>query len=739
MRTRKWLPALVALVVTGVIPVVASRSAAASTPRSSAFGSDWSTYHGNSLSTGVDPAGTDLTPLSAAWSSPALDGQLYGEPLLVAGRVVVATESDTVYALSARTGQVVWQQHVGTPVPDADVVCGDIGPTVGITGTPVIDTARDEIFAVANELVRGVAAHYLVGLDLFTGRVELDEVVDPPGSVSGAQLQRTALVLADGQVVMGIGSNAGDCGGPYHGYVVAVPEGGGPPRDFEVDTGTGQLFGSVWMGGAAPLVDPQGNIWVTSGNGWATSDGQPYDRSDSVLELSPKMTLEQYFAPTRWAQDNAADADLGTTAPAFVGNLVFQVGKDRVAYLMDRDHLGGIGGDIASMPLCGSGTGVDYAASPFGGDAVDGSTVYVPCRDGVTAVAVQATPNPSMRVLWTTPTGSSGGAVVAGGLVWTISQTGTLYGLDPATGAAEVSEPIGGVSNHFPTPAVADGLLLVPGSVHVLAFKGPAGLPPAPQASPAATAYWTAYAGGAMVAAGGAGAYGSLAGNTLPAPIVGAASTPDGHGYWLAGADGSVYPFGDALSFGSMAGRHLNAPVVGIAPTFDGQGYWLVASDGGVFAFGDARFLGSTGGQHLNAPVVALEASPGSRGYRLVASDGGVFTFGEARFLGSMGGSRLNAPVTAAAATPDGEGYWLLGADGGVFTFGDARFDGSAASGDGLGGRRAVSIGATLDGGGYWIAGAGGNVVGFGDAEVSPSAGEPPADTATAVGVVAAG
>jgi polyvinyl alcohol dehydrogenase (cytochrome) len=696
MRTRTWLPALVALVVAGAIPVTASRGTAAATPRSSGFGSDWSTYHGNSLSTGVDPAGTDLTPLSAAWTSPLLDGQLYGEPLLVAGRVVVATESDTVYALSARTGQVVWQQHVGSPVPDADVVCGDIGPTVGITGTPVIDTARDEVYAVADELDHGVAVHHLVGLDLFTGRIELDEVVDPPGSASGAQLQRTAAVLADGQVVVGMASNAGDCGLPYHGYVVAVPEGGGPPRDFEVDTGAGRLFGGVWMGGAAPLVDPQGNIWVATGNGVATGDNEPYDRSESVLELSPALALEQYFAPSVWAQDNAADADLGTTAPAFVGNLVFQVGKDRVAYLMDRDHLGGIGGDVASMQLCGTGTGVDYSVSPFGGDAVDGSTVYVPCRDGLTAVAVETAPKPAMQKLWTTPTGSSGGAVIAGGLVWTISQTGTLYGLDPTTGAAEVSESIGGVSNHFPTPAVADGLLLVPGSVRVLAFKGPEGLPPAPQATPAATAYWTVYAGGAVAAAGGAGAYGALTGKTLPAPIVAAASTPDGHGYWLAGTDGSVYAFGDARSFGSMAGRHLNAPVVGFAPTFDGQGYWLMAADGGVFAFGDARYLGS------------------------------------------MGGHSLNAPVVAAAATPDGDGYWLLGADGGVFTFGDAHFDGSAASGDGLGGQRAVSIGASLDGGGYWIAGAGGKVVGFGDAEVSPSAGEP-GEAATAVGVIAAG
>ena len=46
-----------------------------------------------------------------------LDGQVFGEPLEATGRVYVATENDTVYALAANTGAVVWSSHVGTPVP----------------------------------------------------------------------------------------------------------------------------------------------------------------------------------------------------------------------------------------------------------------------------------------------------------------------------------------------------------------------------------------------------------------------------------------------------------------------------------------------------------------------------------------------------------------------------------------------------------------------------------------------
>ena len=71
-------------------------------------------------------------------------GKIYGEPLVSSGRVYVATENDTVYALSSATGAVVWSTHVGAPVPSESLPCGDISPTVGITGTPVIDQSRGE-------------------------------------------------------------------------------------------------------------------------------------------------------------------------------------------------------------------------------------------------------------------------------------------------------------------------------------------------------------------------------------------------------------------------------------------------------------------------------------------------------------------------------------------------------------------------------------------------------------------
>ena len=125
--------------------------------------SSWTTYDQNGLRTGVDASGASFSPPTAAWTSPALDGSLFGQPLIYANRVFAATENDTIYALAADTGAVLWSKHLATPFSPSTVpgICGDIDPTVGITGTPVIDTARDEIFVVATEQVPGGASHHL--------------------------------------------------------------------------------------------------------------------------------------------------------------------------------------------------------------------------------------------------------------------------------------------------------------------------------------------------------------------------------------------------------------------------------------------------------------------------------------------------------------------------------------------------------------------------------------------------
>ena len=237
---------VVAAALTGAVlgwPNIAVAGARGAPVASSGFGSNWTTYHGDAEATGVDAASTKLTPSRPAWTSPALDGHLYGKPLVADGRVVAATENDTVYVMAANSGTVLWSRHLATPVPSHDLPCGDISPEVGITGTPVIDLTRHEIFVDADTLISGPAgsdgveaSHGLFGLDLFTGNVELDEPAMPnTGEDQLAQLQRPGLALDKGYVVIAYGQNSGDCpgpNGPAHGYVVSIPEAGGQLHSF---------------------------------------------------------------------------------------------------------------------------------------------------------------------------------------------------------------------------------------------------------------------------------------------------------------------------------------------------------------------------------------------------------------------------------------------------------------------------------------------------------------------------
>jgi polyvinyl alcohol dehydrogenase (cytochrome) len=445
-----------AVVASGLVGVIQDQAPAA--PSATA----WTVYHGNAMGTGVSTALTSINTNRRAWMSPVLKGEIYGEPLVFSGKVYVATENDMVYALSAQRGNVVWSRHLASAVPSSDLPCGNISPSVGITGTPVIDPTRNEIFVVADEFIHGHPQHFLEGLNLTTGARMLRKRVDPPGSDPAASLQRTGLNLDGGRVVFGMGGNYGDCG-TYHGRVISVGESGSSLAVFTVDNRAGDSQGAVWMGGAAPIIDARGNVWVGVGNGSVHDPSQAYDDSDSVLELSPAMRLKQFFAPTSWASDNASDADVSSAPALLADGQVVLAGKSPTVYLLNEAHLGGIGSPEASLlSVCSN--DID------GGSAIVGTTVYLPCLNGPVAVRVAASP-PSLTVLWSASVGG-GPPIKAAGLIWTVGKDGSVYGLDAATGIVRQRAFIGSVDNDFTTPSIGDGLLLVASTNRVVAFRG---------------------------------------------------------------------------------------------------------------------------------------------------------------------------------------------------------------------------------------------------------------------------
>ena len=105
----------------------------------------WTTYRHDAARSGIDPDSTSPVTPSGAWQTPALDGEVYGQPLVYGPYVYVATENDSVYKLDAASGAVVWSKHLATPERSSLAPCGDISPSIGITSTPVIDPATDRI------------------------------------------------------------------------------------------------------------------------------------------------------------------------------------------------------------------------------------------------------------------------------------------------------------------------------------------------------------------------------------------------------------------------------------------------------------------------------------------------------------------------------------------------------------------------------------------------------------------
>jgi outer membrane protein assembly factor BamB len=429
-------------------------SSATSTTTVLGSGGQWATYFGDTARSGVALGGpASLGAFRKEWVSPRLDGDLYAQPLLVGNRIVIATEGDSVYSLDASDGTIVWKTHLGEPVPRSSMPCGNVDP-VGITSTPVVDPSANRIYVVG--MVQP-GRHMLFELDLLSGRL-IDSVrVDADGADPLVHNQRAALALSNGKLFIPYGGRYGDCG-DYHGRVVSVsvsPSGLGSVASYTLPT---QGQGGFWAPPGAAVAN-DGTLYLTSGNSSSTTS---YDYGNSVVRLSAELKLIDSFAPTNWAMLNRGDADLGSTGPVLLpASRVFQVGKSGIGYLLDAEHLGGVGGELHSGTVCNGGRA-------FGGIARDGNTLFVPCSSGIVQVIVTGD---TFSVGWTAPLATPGPTIIAGAAVWTVAtSSGDLVALDPASGKTVSSEPIGSVPSQFTSPAAGLGRVVIGAERRLLAF-----------------------------------------------------------------------------------------------------------------------------------------------------------------------------------------------------------------------------------------------------------------------------
>jgi outer membrane protein assembly factor BamB len=260
---------------------------------------------------------------------------------------------DTLFALDAADGKVIWQKTFPNAVPvkrAATWLCPNAA-----NATPVIDKQKGVIYFVTSDgKLRGVAVgdgtDRLTPTDFVAPYARdwslnlIDNVVYTTSGRGCGQLDAdaemaAALLSKDTGVQLDPGTiSAADISDPEH------------PRVTHFYTSGGRPAGPWGRGGVAKT--PKGIVTQTADGPFDPSAG---NFGHSVLELAPHATrLIDSFTPSNWKAMNAKDLDFGSGSPivfSFKGRtMIATAGKEGAIYLLDASDLGGATADH-SKPL----------------------------------------------------------------------------------------------------------------------------------------------------------------------------------------------------------------------------------------------------------------------------------------------------------------------------------------------------------------------------------------------------
>jgi hypothetical protein len=328
----------------------------------------------NRLETLLTPRNVNAATFGKLFAAP-VDGYVYAQPLYVRDVAVVghgthnvvyiATENDTIFAIDADSGAELFRSNLGPAVPKDQLPCPDMGPQIGITGTPVIDPVTHTLYVAAKTFSSGSTFFYLHAIDFASGKEKDGSPVlitaNFPGTGTGKrngtvtfdaapQLQRPGLVLANGQVIIAFGSLCDR--GAFHGWVFAYDAASLKRSGVFLTTPNGS-HGGIWQAGGTPVVDPQGNLYVITGDGEFDAYDGGADYGDTFLKLrlttNEGIVPSDYFTPFDQKEMDVENVDLGASGPMVfpdqVGqhsHLLFGTAKNGSMYLINRDDMGHI-------------------------------------------------------------------------------------------------------------------------------------------------------------------------------------------------------------------------------------------------------------------------------------------------------------------------------------------------------------------------------------------------------------
>lgn len=455
--------------------VSSSRAAAAAIPAAGASTTarllDWPEFGLNPQRSDVSELASGITAaniLHLRHATVALPGTIDSSPIYLhsvsvegaAHDVIIATTTyGRTVAIDANSAKILW-----TFTPPG--ISSWAGSSQITTASPLADPDRQFVYTASpNGLIHKLSLEN--GSEDRSGSWPVKITRDPTH-----EKITPALNIDGGSLLAATGGYIGDAP-PYQGHVVAIERSSGhvqqifntlcANRRYLLLPSSCPASDSAILSRSGVVVEPGGKrLLLDTGN--APWNGTS-DFGDSVIELTfPGLKLRQSYTPVDQEQLNSNDLDLGSSAPALLGeDRIALAGKDGILRVLSLSHLDGHTPTAGHHPLGGE---VQHLQIPGGGELFtapavwrhDGhTTMFLADASGTAAYVLRAG---RLHEAWENGTPGTS-PVLVGGL---------LYVYEPSAGGIEVYRPgspkaiakLSGQPGHWNSPIVVDGHVIEP-------------------------------------------------------------------------------------------------------------------------------------------------------------------------------------------------------------------------------------------------------------------------------------